>query len=161
MGTLRLGPIGRRRLAALGLALLAGCAAEPRYSLVVVSASLSAVDPSGHGCSTWDCGSGTDPDPYFTVESPSDDFSLARTPPLTDTLTPVWNHVVVTGLTASELAHPMWFRVFDRDDLLFKGNDDLMARFDVTLAPEQIAPGTVTVTTGAGERTYSLTIEIR
>lgn len=146
-----------------GLALLAGCCSEPCYSLVVVGASLPAIDPSGRGCSTWDCNGATttsNPDPYVVVSS-SLDLDRTRTPELSDTLEPRWDDELGDDLTADELARPIGFDVYDRDPALFQGDDDPIAHFTLTLTREQVRPGRIVLQTPVGSQTATLTVEIR
>ncbi len=168
--TLPTSPFGRtlaacRAVALLGL--LASCSSGSSYTLVVVGASLPSVDPSGHGCSTWDCvdPAHTDPDPYVVVTSSSGEFRPFQSDRLADTLEPRWDFVVSEDQDVETLTHPITIDVYDHDPdipvlLVFNENDHI-ARFQVALTADQIRPGDIVLSAPVGAGVATLTLQIR
>jgi hypothetical protein len=152
-----------RRRAVVVLALLAGCCLEPCYSLVVVSATLPPIDPSGGGCSTWDCAgsSSSNPDPYVRTTAASLDIDRPQTRELYDTLEPRWDEEVADDLTVTDLTRPIAFDAYDADHGFVKGADDHFAHFELTLTPEQIRPGPIVLTVPVVGGVATLTLELR
>lgn len=154
----------------VGLAVCSGClygppAGQPeqppiRYDLVLVGASLPAVDPSGGGCSTWDCeeGARSAPDACIVVDSRAVERYQLTTTTIADTLSPRWDQVIAANRTVAELTQPFWFHVIDEDDL---GEDDSIAYFMLRLSSGQVTPGRITLTMPVGRDTATLILEIR
>lgn len=143
------------------------CVAAPATGLTlrVVSASVPSFDPSKRGCSNWDCGldrTGAAPDVF--VRQRGGHF---RTVVAWDLYAPVWDEDVATGLTPEQLAEPIALDVLDADpnDPLFADQlppENLVARFEIHLPPEQRAPGRIVVTSGASASSLvTLTLELR
>lgn len=154
------------RAALPALALLASCSSGPSYSLVIVSASLPATDPSGRGCSTWDCRAApeSDPDPFVRGTSAAQEVGSVGTRTLTNTLNPRWGTTVIDDEDPEVLTHPIVFDVYDsdREDVTFLANaDDPIAHFELALTPEQVRPGPIVLTAPVGGQTATLTLEIR
>ncbi len=126
------------------------------FSLVVLTATLPALDPSGRGCPTWDCDSTpySNPDP-FVVST----FQAIRTVTVADTISPAWSEVVASGLTREQLEHTFLVSVVDDDggDSGFD-EDDPIVSFAVAFPPETFGAGPVRFQASNGS---SLTMEIR
>ena len=148
--------------ALLVFAALAIFAWWPRYSLVVISADLPAIDPFQLSCATWDCAPlpRSGPDPYVTVTPSAPGVRDFRTSTRRDTLAPQWNQVVIENQTVDVLTRPIALHVVDQDDETFN-IDDTIARFTLQLTREQLRPGRIVLTTPVGARTATLTLEVR
>lgn len=148
--------------ALLVFAALAICGWPRRYSLVVVSADLPAIDPFQIFCATWDCTPlpRSGPDPYVTVTPSAPGVRDFRTSTRRDTLAPQWNQVVIERQTADVLTQPIAIHVVDQDDETFN-IDDTIARFTLRLTREQLRRGRIVLTTPVGARTATLTLEVR
>jgi hypothetical protein len=126
------------------------------FSLVVLAATLPALDPSGRGCPTWDCDSTpySNPDP-FVVST----FQAIRTVTVADTISPAWSEVVASGLTREQLERTFLVSVVDDDggDSGFD-EDDPIVSFAIAFPPETFGSGPVRFQASNGS---SLTMEIR
>ncbi|MEZ4409036.1 MAG: C2 domain-containing protein [Polyangiales bacterium] len=129
---------------------------EEGLTLVVVSASVPERDPSGRGCPTWDCARDplSRPDVYVSA------VGIGRTITVPDSLTPSWEEVLATGLTASRLAEPIHFTLYD-DDASFLDGDDPIASVDLQLRPEQVRPGVIRLDAPVGIDTATLYLRLR
>ena len=134
----------------------------PGLSLVVVSATVTSIDPSHSGCSTWDCpgpfghpSAQDDPDPYVRERSRG-----YRTISVPNTVAPEWNEVVAVGFTADQLAQPFVFEMVDADSSKLNAND-LIATFNIQLRSEQVAPGRFEFRAPVGWQEATLVLELR
>ena len=90
------------------------CVVDPvkTFDLVLVAASVPPLNASG---SSWDAFSGL-PDPYAKVVSTQGASKHeGQTPSLSDTPNPIWNAVVLSGVTAGELKSSVRIDMFDED----------------------------------------------
>jgi hypothetical protein len=82
------------------------------FDLVLVAAAVPSVNASG---SAWDAFGGL-PDPYAKVVSTRGATKHeGQTPALSDTPNPIWNAVVLAGVTAGELKSSVRIDLFDDD----------------------------------------------
>lgn len=108
------------------------CVVDPvkSFDLVLVAAAVPSVNASG---SAWDAFGGL-PDPYAKVVSTRGATKHeGQTPALSDTPNPIWNAVVLAGVTAGELKSSVRIDLFDDDVAL----DDTIGGCSLVLTDAQ------------------------
>jgi hypothetical protein len=107
------------------------CEVDPtsRWDIVAVDAQLPALDPNGD---TWDSYAYTDPDGFVTIYTyiSGAQHLEGDSPVVNDSLTPVWNAVVLAGVLAGEILDGgLGFALYDYDPTTFNDYIDSCSGF--------------------------------
>jgi hypothetical protein len=127
------------------------CMVDPSrtYDLVAVRATVNPTDPSG---SSWDVFGGL-PDPYVVVRL--NDGRTGMSSAQSDTLSPVWNEVIIPAVSVQLLMSGIFVQLWDQDTPPINP-DDLIAQGMAPWSAAQIMAGQLTLAGGGTSLTLGL-----